>query len=185
MSSRQITGAGESCKNIRSLRQLASTKSKTRAADSFWRPRQERALLAHVASAAQSSTADTDISEDGSDRDDEMGHAASLNASGDDADCDARSFIRASGAAKDDLDHRAAKWSQHHVKQGHLRKAAQVLYSTTTMADLAASETQSAITELHPPLPEGSVLPTLPVDSPHIILEDDEVISVHQSSAQT
>ena len=43
------------------------------------------APLAHVASAAQSSTADTDISEDGSDRDDEMGHAASLDASGDDA----------------------------------------------------------------------------------------------------
>ena len=36
------------------------------------------------------------------------------------------------------------------------------------MADLAAAEVQSAVAALHPPLPEGSVLPVLPDDSPRI-----------------
>ena len=67
-----------------------------------------------------------------------------------------------------------------HVKQGHLRKAAQVLHSTTTMADLAVHRKRSQQITEHCSLrlPEGSVLPTLPVDSPHIILEDDDVMRV-------
>ena len=136
--------------------------------------------LVHQASADQSSTADTDVSGDESDLDAEVGRGAASDAaeSGDDADDDARSFIRASDPEADDLDSRAAKRAQHHVKQGHMRKAAQVLHSTTTMADLSLPEMQSAVEALHPPLPDGSVIPSLPADSPPIILEDDDVMRV-------
>ena len=136
--------------------------------------------LVHQASTDQSSTADTDVSGDESDSNTEAGRAAAPDASesSDDADDDARSFNRASNPAADDLDSRAAKRAQHHVKQGHMRKAAQVLHSTTTMADLSLPEMQSAVEALHPPLPESSVIPSLPAGSPLIILEDDDVIRV-------
>ena len=80
-------------------------------------------------------------------------------------------------AASGDPDQQAAKRAQHHVRKGHLRKAAQVLYSTATMADLTQPEVQAAVRVLHPPLPAGSDVPFLPADSPHMILEDDDVMA--------
>ena len=86
-----------------------------------------------------------------------------------------RAFLRAM-EPEGDLDHKAAKRAQHHMRQGHFRKAAQVLHSTATMADLRQPAVQDAIRRLHPALPVGSVLPSLPADSPQMILEDDEVM---------
>ena len=132
--------------------------------------------LAHRPPAEEPSVADTDESGDDSDVD-TAAHAES-DASGDDADADARSFMRASEPVLDDLDGRAAKRAQHHVKQGHMRKAAQVLHSTTTMADLSQLDMQAAVQALHPALPAGSVIPALPADSPLVLLEDDDVMRV-------
>ena len=131
--------------------------------------------LVHQASAAHCPAADTAVSDVDSDQDAEVRAAESDN-SGDDADCDARSLVRAADPVADDADSWAARKAQFHVKQGHLRKAAQVLHSTTTMADMRIPEIQSAVEKLHPPLPEGSVLPILPADSPLIILEDDDAM---------
>ena len=139
--------------------------------------------LVHQASAAAAdtesdcSTDDTTVAEGESSTEDEQVNTATSR-SGEDANCDTRSFIRDSSPIADDPDSQAAKRAQHHVKQGHLRKAAQTLHSTTTMADLTVSEVQLAVAELHPPLSEGAVLPYLPADSPRVILEDDDVMRV-------
>jgi hypothetical protein len=76
-----------------------------------------------------------------------------------------------------DMDQHGAKRAQHHVRQGHLRKAAQVLHSTATMADLRQPEVQAALRALHPGLPEGCEIPLLPAHSPLMILEDDDVMA--------
>jgi len=87
-----------------------------------------------------------------------------------------RPFLRSTVAAGDPSQ-QAAKRAQHHVRKGHLRKAAQVLYSTDTMADLTQPEVQAALRALHPALPADSDVPLLPADSPLVILEDDEVMA--------
>ena len=76
----------------------------------------------------------------------------------------------------DDPDRQAAKRAQHHVRHGHLSKAAQALYSITKLADLRRPENQQLMRDLHPPLPQGSVLPGLPHNAPETILEDDAVM---------
>ncbi|MDB5910672.1 MAG: uncharacterized protein JWP34_4786, partial [Massilia sp.] len=86
-----------------------------------------------------------------------------------------RAFLR-DMEPEGDPHYKAAKRAQHHMRQGHTRKAAQVLHSTATMADLRQSAVQDAIRQLHPALPVDSVLPSLPADSPQMILEDDEVM---------
>jgi hypothetical protein len=75
-----------------------------------------------------------------------------------------------------DPDRQAAKRAQHHVRHGHLSKAAQALYSVTELADLRQAENQQIMRDLHPSLPEGSVLPSLPQHAPEMILEDDAVM---------
>lgn len=87
-----------------------------------------------------------------------------------------RSFLRQTVTANDS-DQQAARRAQHHVRKGHLSKAAQILYSTATMADLRQPEVQAALRALHPNLPEGSSVPLLPGNSPLMILEDDEVMA--------
>ena len=79
-------------------------------------------------------------------------------------------------AAAADADRQAAKRAQHHVRHGHLSKAAQTLYSVTELADLRRPENQQTMRDLHPPLPQGSVLPSLPQHAPEMVLEDDAVM---------
>ena len=74
---------------------------------------------------------------------------------------------------EDDPDARAARRAQLLMTRGHVRKATQVLHSTTTMTDLRTPEAQHEMLPLHPPLPATSILPPLPADAPHIILQDD------------
>ena len=73
-----------------------------------------------------------------------------------------RSTIFSSGP-----DIKAAKRAQHHIRQGHLQKAARVLHSVDAMADLRLPEVQQAVTALHPALPATSSHPrTAPRRSP-------------------
>jgi hypothetical protein len=92
----------------------------------------------------------------------------------DETDC-ARAFMR---LLEDDRDPDlvAAKRAMHLVRHGHLRKAAQTLHSTATMADLRQPAAQQEMRRLHPALPASSVLPNLPADAPQMILEDDETL---------
>ena len=76
----------------------------------------------------------------------------------------------------DPVDLKAVKRAQNHVHQGHLRRAAQTLHSTTTIVDLTGAAAQAEMRRLHPSLPVGSALPSLPADAPEIILEDDDVM---------
>ena len=98
----------------------------------------------------------------------------------DDFDGDAvRAFASATRAAEGDESDagiKAAKRAQHHVRQGHLQKAARVLHSVDSMADLRLPEVQQAVIALHPVLPSTSIIPALPPDAPQLILEDDEVM---------
>jgi hypothetical protein len=92
----------------------------------------------------------------------------------DETDC-ARAFERLF-EDDGDPDIKAVKRAMHLVKQGHLRKAAQTLHSTATMADLRQPSVQQEMRRLHPALPASSVLPTLPADAPQMILEDDDIL---------
>jgi hypothetical protein len=94
-------------------------------------------------------------------------------------DCDDNAASAFTSAPRLDASHpdvKAAKRAQHHVRQGHLQKAARVLHSVDAMADLRLPEVQQAITELHPELPAASLIPALPLDAPQQILEDDDVM---------
>jgi hypothetical protein len=72
-----------------------------------------------------------------------------------------------------EADARAARRAQQLVSEKHIRKAAQALHSTTAMADLTDPAVQRTLAQLHPPLPNGAVIPRLPSNSPHVILQDD------------
>ena len=72
-----------------------------------------------------------------------------------------------------DPDRKAALRASHLVGWGQSRKAAQVLHSTTQLADLRTREAQETMLTLHPRPPVDAVLPTLPQIAPHAVLEDD------------
>ena len=72
-----------------------------------------------------------------------------------------------------DPDRKAAMRATHLVAWGQTRKAAQVLHSTTQLADLRTAEAQETMMALHPRPPLGTVLPALPQIAPHAVLEDD------------
>ena len=76
-----------------------------------------------------------------------------------------------------DPDSKAARRADYLVQCGLTRKAAQVLHSTTQIADLRTRTAQEAMLRLHPQPLEGTVLPTLPEQSPPAVLEDDAGLS--------
>jgi hypothetical protein len=71
-----------------------------------------------------------------------------------------------------EADDKAARRASHLISTNHVRRAAQTLHSTTSMADLAQPAVQETLRLLHPALPAGSLLPDLPVHAPSVILED-------------
>jgi hypothetical protein len=85
----------------------------------------------------------------------------------------ARAFRTMTGYPHD-TDEQAVYRAQHLVNTGHTKRASQTLHSTSTMADLTQQSVREAMQLLHPPLPAGSILPTLPADADQIILEDDD-----------
>ena len=115
--------------------------------------------------AAQNDHSDTNVEDSESDSD--VDH--------DDDEDIKRAWQRGSHPANDP-DTMAAKRAQHHARNGHLGKAAQTLYCTTTLADLREVENQQAMRDLHPALPDGSIIPQLPPGAPAMILEDDSLL---------
>ena len=76
--------------------------------------------------------------------------------------------------AGSDQDMDAVKGARRLVTEKQIRRAAQRLHNTTTMADLTDPLVREKLVQLHPPLPGGAVIPARPVDSLPILLEDDE-----------
>ena len=76
-------------------------------------------------------------------------------------------------ASMRDPDRKAALRASHLVGWGQTRKAAQVLHSTTQLADLRTPEAQETMLGLHPRPSSNAGLPTLPQIAPHAVLEDD------------
>ena len=76
--------------------------------------------------------------------------------------------------AGNDKDMDAVIGARRLVTEKQIRRAAQRLHNTTTMADLSDPSVREKLVRLHPPLPDCAVIPTRPVDSPPILLEDDE-----------
>ena len=70
-------------------------------------------------------------------------------------------------------DSRATRRADYLVRCGLTRKAAQVLHSTTQMADLRTAAAQQAMLQLHPRSPADTVVPGLPEQAPPAVLEDD------------
>jgi Reverse transcriptase (RNA-dependent DNA polymerase) len=76
-------------------------------------------------------------------------------------------------------DRSAARRANRLVHHGHIRKAAHVLNSTTAKADLSDPEVLEELRSLHPPLPEGSLFPSLPATAPLVHFDDDD-IEIHR-----
>ena len=72
-----------------------------------------------------------------------------------------------------DPDSKAARRADYLVQCGLMQKAAQVLHSTTQIADLRTQAAQESMLRLHPQPQQGTVLPALPEQSPPAVLEDD------------
>jgi hypothetical protein len=71
-------------------------------------------------------------------------------------------------------DMHAARRAGFLVCRGHIKRASQALHSTSALADLSDPTMQDHLRLLHPALPASSVLPPLPANARHTILEDDE-----------
>ena len=71
-----------------------------------------------------------------------------------------------------DDDDQAARLASRLIAANHTRRAAQVLHSTATMADLTQPAVQEAVQLLHPALPADAALPRLPADAEQLILQD-------------
>ena len=75
-----------------------------------------------------------------------------------------------------DDDDQAARLTSRLIAANPTRRAAQVLHSTATMADLTQPAVQEAVQLLHPALPADAALPRLPADAEQLILQDGEDI---------
>ena len=71
-------------------------------------------------------------------------------------------------------DSKAAIRAQYLTEHGLMRKAAQVLRSTTDMADLRTEAAQQEMLRLHPVPPPSSIIPPLPTTAPPTVFEDDD-----------
>ena len=72
-----------------------------------------------------------------------------------------------------DPDSKAARRAAYLVRCGFTHKAAQVLHSTTVLADMRAADVQRTMLRLHPHTPPGTALPALPQQASHMVLEDN------------
>ena len=74
----------------------------------------------------------------------------------------------------DDQDVDAVNSAKRLVTEKQIRRAAQRLHSTTAMVDLTDATVRAELVNLHPPLPEGAMIPARPGGTSPIILEDDD-----------
>ena len=161
-------------KDEQHMQMSADTMGHTTAQGGYARPK--RAASSAAAEAIRRQAAETTDESSGADTD--VGNNKSCGTTADpdsDDECGepSSSLTRRSKRRWTDPDSRAAQRSNYLVQCGLTRKAAQVLQSTTQMADLRTAAAQETMLRLHPRPPSSAVLPTLPKDAPPAVLKDD------------
>ena len=151
------------------MQMSADTMSNTAAHDTYARP--QRAASAAARRARQQTAANT--TDASSDTEPDSGATGAAAASGDDRDDPFPSLSRRYTCRSNGPDGRATRRANHFVQCGLTRKAAQVLHSTTHMADLRTAAAQEAMLRLHPRQPPDAALPALPQAAPPSVIEDD------------
>ena len=71
----------------------------------------------------------------------------------------------------------AIRRTRHLIVGGHVGLASQALNSTSTMADCTDPTVQQFLISLHPPRKSSTALPSLPPETPLVVLEDDHLIA--------
>jgi hypothetical protein len=172
-------------KDEQHMQMSADTMGHTTAQGGYPRPGQAASAAADndnrpgpAATTDESSGADTDVGNNKSvgttadpDSDDECGEPFP-------------SLTRRSVRRSTDPDSRAAQRSNYLVQCGLTRKAAQVLHSTTQIADLRTAAAQETMLRLHPRPPSNAVLPTLPGDAPPAVWRT-MLVCAHYSLSRT
>ena len=136
--------------------------------------RLKRAASIAAAGAIRRQAADTTEDDCGAESDVEVQQSKSATAGSDD-EWD-EPFPSLSGHNKRhsaEPDSKAARKANYLVQCGLTRKAAQVLHSTTQIADLRTAAAQETMLRLHPRPPSNAALPVLPQGAPPSVLEDD------------
>ena len=148
------------------------TMAHTIAQGGYERPKRAAAVAATGAIRRQAAdTTDTDAEADS--EADATGSRAAAADSDDETNEPCPSLRRHNGHHTTDPDGKAARRADYLVQCGLTRKAAQVLHSTTQIADLRTTAAQETMLRLHPQPPPGTVLPSLPEGAPPSVLEDD------------
>ena len=150
------------------------TMAHTTAQGGYGRPK--RAASVAAAEAIRHQAADT--TDDGSDAEPDVESAKLKSAAADSDDEWDEPFPSLSArnkrhSAESDPDSKAARKANYLVQCGLTRKAAQVLHSTTQVADLRTAAAQETMLQLHPRPPSDAALPVLPQGAPPSVLEDD------------
>ena len=155
------------------MQMSTDTMANTATQPGYSRPSHTESAAARRMSEQQAADTTDAGSDSGSDV--EAGETVRATAGSDDEDSDHPypSLRRQQQHHSADLDHKAAQRAAYLVQCGLTRKAAQVLHSSTQMADLRTADVQQSMLRLHPLLPAESVLPTLPHSTPLSVLEDD------------
>ena len=142
------------------------TMAHTTAQGGYERPKRAASIAAAEAIRRQAAdTTDTDAGE--------LSAADDAADSDDEGDDPCPSLSRPTKRHSADPDSKAARKASYLVQCGLTRKAAQVLHSTTQIADLRTAAAQETMLRLHPRQPSDTVLPALPEGAPPSVLEDD------------
>ena len=152
------------------------TMAHTAAQGGYERPRRAASITASEAIRRQAAgTADADS--DGDPDADPTANDEDVNrtavGSDDERNEPFRSVHRLNQRRSADPDSKAARRADYLVQCGLTRKAAQVLHSTTQIADPRTQAAQETMLRLHPQAPQGTVMPALPQHTPPTVLEDD------------
>jgi hypothetical protein len=150
-----------------------STETMANTVPSTGRQRSQRAAPAAARRLKQRQAADTTDDASTTESDGEAEGADSDRHSEDERDDPFSSLSGRTSSRRSGPDIKAARRADYLVQSGQTRKAAQVLHSTTQMADLRTAEAQETMLRLHPGQPPNTVLPALPQSAPPSVLEDD------------
>ena len=160
--------ADSGSRELQQAQMSTETMANTSASHGHARPQRAASAAAREAMRRQASNNDAASS---SEPDEEAEGAAS--GIEDERDGSFHSLGGRSGGHLSNPDAKAARRANYLVQCGLTRKAAQVLHSTTNMADLRTVEVQQSMLRLHPQPSVDSVLPVLPQGAPPSVLEDD------------
>ena len=157
-------------KDRQQLQMSADTMADTVAQGAEQRPQQAALTAARKAIRRQAAGTTDDAADADTDADES---ARSEADSENEADEPFPSLNRLTRRHATDPDSKAARKADYFTQCGLTRKAAQVLHSTTQIADLRATAVQETMLRLHPQPPSGATLPTVPQAAPSCALEDD------------